>query len=109
MLLVVVGDNISMEGVAQKDRMLKVVSYRRECSGWFVIFDIAINSAVAIRNSVVTQRGKWLPNFRVSAGKGLNEGYRALCLVQCTLVRPHRTSFLQGISAEGKKNLQYVS
>ena len=89
MLLVVVGDNISMGGAAQKNRMLKVVPYRKEGSAWFVIFDIAIHSAVAIRKSVVTQRGKWLPGIRVSADKGLNEGYRALCPGLCTLVLPH--------------------
>jgi len=70
MLLVVVGDNISTGGAVQKNRMLKVASYREERLAWFVIFDIAIHSAVAIRKSVVTQRGKWLPGIRVSADKG---------------------------------------
>ena len=45
------------------------MSYREERSAWFVIFDIAIHSAVAIRKSVVTERGKWLAGIRVSADK----------------------------------------
>jgi hypothetical protein len=72
-----------MGGVDQR-----VVSCGRERSGCFVIFDIAIHSAVAVRKFVATPRGKWLPGVRVSADKGLNEGHRALCLVLCTLVRP---------------------
>jgi hypothetical protein len=103
MLRVVVGDNISMGGAVHKDRMLTVVSYRKERSASFVIFDIANHNAVVIRKSVVTHRGKWLPCIRVAADKGLNEGYRTLCLVQWTLVRPHRTSFPEGISAEGRR------
>jgi len=70
MLLVVVGDNIITGGAVQKNTMLKVVSYREERSARFVIFDIAIHSAVAIRKSVVTQRGKWLPGIRSSVDKG---------------------------------------
>ena len=61
--LVVVGDNISVGGVDQKVWMLKVVSYGKGRSAGSVIFDIAIHSAVAIRRSVVTQRGKWLLEF----------------------------------------------
>jgi hypothetical protein len=81
---VVVDDsNIGMGGVDQR-----VVPCGRERSACFVICDIAIHRAVAIRKFAATQRGKWLAGIRVSADKGRNEGHRALRLVQCTLVRP---------------------
>jgi hypothetical protein len=81
--VVVRDSNIRMGGVNQT-----VVSCGKERSVCFVICDIAIHRALAIRKFVATQRGKWLPDIRVSADKRLHEGHRVLRLVLCTLVRP---------------------